>query len=123
MSKCPGLHCPGCGDGGFPWELVAALAAVVGVVLFVLAHLVLIAAGLAVAAVVTGAAVWFLRRFMVAEWNHRAPRAALHATVTAEAISAAQRPAIEAPALHIHFHGISAEAAAAIIAPPARFRP
>ena len=104
---------------GIPWELAAMAAAAAAVVLFILAHLVVIAAGLAVAAVLTAVTVWFLRRFMVLQWA-TAPlperQAALTATVTAEAIAAPpQRPAIEAPALHIHFHGLAPEDAAAIL--------
>lgn len=43
----------------------------------------------------------------------RTRRATLPAAVTVQAGSAAQRPVIEATALHIHFHGLSAADAAA----------
>ena len=132
--RCPGLHCDGCGDGGglaSILALVPAALAAVAVEVFVLAHLVAIAAGVAVLAVVTLAAVLFLRRFMVVDWAPgRVPAAlpvpatALPVPAAAEAVSAPRRAAIEAPAqhLHIHVHGLAPEDAAAVIrqAVPAR---
>jgi hypothetical protein len=133
MFRCPGLHCDGCGDGGglaSILALVPAALAAVAVAVFVLAHLVAIAAGVAVLAVVTLAAVLFLRRFMVVDWAPRRVPAALPVPATAlpvpaaEAVSAPRRAAIEAPAqhLHIHVHGLAPEDAAAVIrqAVPAR---
>jgi hypothetical protein len=127
--RCPGLHCDGCGDGGglaSILALVPAALAAVAVAVFVLAHLVAIAAGVAVLAVVTLAAVLFLRRFMVVDWAPAAlpvPATALP-VAAAEAVSAPRRAAIEAPAqhLHIHVHGLAPEDAAAVIrqAVPAR---
>lgn len=103
---------------GFPWELLGGLTAAVAVVLFVLAHLVVIAVGLAVAAVVTVAAVRFLRRFMVVGWAPRTQRATLQASVAARAVSEPQRPAIETAAqhLHLHLHGWSVDDLAAFTA-------
>jgi hypothetical protein len=131
--RCPGLHCDGCGDGGglaSILALVPAALAAVAVAVFVLAHLVAIAAGVAVLAVVTLAAVLFLRRFMVVDWAPGRVQAALPVLATAlpvpaaEAVSAPRRAAIEAPAqhLHIHVHGLAPEDAAAVIrqAVPAR---
>jgi hypothetical protein len=125
--RCPGLHCDGCGDGGglaSILALVPAALAAVAVAVFVLAHLVAIAAGVAVLAVVTLAAVLFLRRFMVVDWAPAALPVTALPVAAAEAVSAPRRAAIEAPAqhLHIHVHGLAPEDAAAVIrqAVPAR---
>jgi hypothetical protein len=117
VSKCPGGHCPGCGSGGFPWGLLVGLVAAVAVALFVFAHLVFIAVGLAVTGVVTGGFVLVLRRFAIVDWAPRRERLAVTATASARPIAARDREAIEAPAqhLHLHLHLVSAEEAAAII--------
>jgi hypothetical protein len=113
MSSCPGLHCPGCGDGGLPVALIAGAAGIGLVVWFVLANLVFIAVGLAAAAVITAGSVMFLRRFAVLDWN--TGRTALPRTVTAEAIPARHREAIAPVHQHLHFHGVPAEDIAVIV--------
>ena len=112
--SCPGLHCPGCGDGGLPVALIAGAAGIGLVVWFVIANLVFIAIGLAAAAVITTGSVMFLRRFAVADWN-TARRPALPRTATAEAITMPSREAIAPVHQHLHFHGVSPEDIAAII--------
>jgi hypothetical protein len=99
------------GGSGFPWELAAGLLAAAAVAVFVLAHLAVLAIGLPSVAAVTGVAVQFLRRYMVLDFAPRRVRAA----VALQAVAAAQRPAIEAPALHIHIHGLAPEDVAAVI--------
>ena len=105
------------GGGGFPWELAGGLATAAAVAVFVFAHLVFIAVGLVAVAVVTGITVLALRRFMVLDFAPRPVQATVAAAVIAEAISAPRREAIEAPAqhLHIHFHGLAPDDAAAVI--------
>jgi hypothetical protein len=120
---CPGLHCDGCGSGGLPVALIAGAAGIGLVTWFVLANLVVIAIGLAVAAGITAGSVIFLKRFAVLDWREYAPRPALPLTVTAEInrerhqAVGEPRQAIEAPAqhVHLHFHGRDVPAAHASI--------
>jgi hypothetical protein len=112
---CPGLHCPGCGDGALPVALIAAAASIGLVTWFVLANLVLIAAGVAFTAVVTATAVRLLYRHApLIDWAPQ-PSRAIRATVPAQAISnlvhVQDLPAINGgQQLHIH---VSDPAAAA----------
>jgi hypothetical protein len=58
MSKCPGLHCPGCGDGdGGIGALIAVLVAlaIVAAVLHAIWHIIVEAAEIAALAVVSAA--------------------------------------------------------------------
>jgi hypothetical protein len=107
----------GGGGGGLGQlaALVAVAAAAVAVVLFVIEHLALIAAGLVTAAIVTAVSVRLLHRFTLVQWAPRPYRGTLPAAVTIQAVSAPHRPAIEAAALHIHLHDVSAGEAAAIM--------
>ena len=100
------------GGRGFPLELAAGLAAAVAVALFVLAHWLFLAVGLAAVAVLTMAAVAFLRRYMVVGWAPRPQQA----TAPVQAIPAARPLAIEGGQhVHFHFHGdVSAGHAEAI---------
>lgn len=97
--------------------VVVGAVALVAVVAFVVANLLLIAAGVGVLGLGTLAVMQFLKRFMVVV--HDPPRAAPNQTAEISrgyplprnlAITQAPR-AIEAPAQHVHFHfhGMSAE--------------
>jgi hypothetical protein len=117
--SCPGLHCPGCGNGGLPVALIAGAAGIGLVTWFILANLVFIALGLAATAVIVPGAVLFLKRFAVPDWN-TSRRAALPRTVTAEAIPAPARAAIAPVHQHLHFHGVTPDDIAVIIGQQAR---
>ncbi|MFI5064732.1 MAG: hypothetical protein ACHP9Z_12240, partial [Streptosporangiales bacterium] len=105
-----------------PVVVIAALALAAGaVLLWLVAHLVLIAAGVGVLGIGTLALVQFLKRWMVCV--HDVPEPATAVRVTRGyplprnlAITQAPR-AIAAPAqhIHLHFHGLPAEDIAAII--------
>ena len=116
MSSCPGLHCPGCGDGGLPVALVLGGAGVIAAVVFVMENLAIIAAGLGLTGAVVLGSVLALRRFAVLDWN-TVRRPALPRTVTAEAIPARHREAIARGSQHLHFHfdGMSPEDIAVIV--------
>ena len=112
---CPGLHCPGCGHGGLPVALIAGAVAIGLVTWFVLANLVLIAIGLAVAAVVTVTAVGLLYRHApLIDWAPQRSRA-IKATVPAQAIPVPRRSAIEG-GQHVHIHVSDPGAAADLVA-------
>jgi hypothetical protein len=118
--KCPGLHCPGCGDGGLPVALIAGAVAIGLVTWFVLANLVLIAIGLAVAAVVTVTAVLLLYRHApLIDWAPQ-PSRAIRATVPAQAIPNARALRRHLPAIedgqHLHIHVSDPGAAADLVA-------
>jgi hypothetical protein len=121
---CPGLHCPGCGDGGQPVALIAGAAAIGLVTWFVLANLVAIVIGLVTAAVVTTTAVRLLYRHApLIDWAPQ-PSRAIRATVPAQAISNPDHgrdlPAINGgQQLHIH---VSDPAAAADLVAAVRGR-
>ena len=88
-------------------------------VLFILTHLVIILLGAASIGVVTLGTVLVLKRwFTVLDFAPPQLRTAVAAPVTAEAIPAPRRPAVEAPSrhLHLHFHDVSAGDIAAVIA-------
>jgi hypothetical protein len=113
--KCPGLHCPGCGDGEIPVALIAGAAAVIAAAVFVLEHLEEIAIGLVVAAVVTVTAVRLLYRHApLIDWAPQRSRA-IKATVTAQAIPVPRQPAVDA-ARHLHIHVSDPAAAADLVA-------
>ena len=117
--KCPGLHCPGCGDGGLPVALIAGAVAIGLVTWFVLANLVLIAAGVAFTAVVTATAVRLLYRHApLIDWAPQRSRA-IKATVTAQAISNPNH-SLDLPAIaggqHVHIHVSDPAAAADLVA-------
>lgn len=62
MSKCPGVHCPGCGDGG-GWGLLVGLAATGAAVWLVMTYLWVIGVAVGVTlAAVAGVMVWMARR-------------------------------------------------------------
>src|ERR1039457_1731791 len=112
---CPGLHCPGCGHGGLPVALIAGAVAIGLVTWFVLANLVLIAIGLAVAAVVTVTAVGLLYRHApLIGWAPQRSRA-IKATVPAQAIPVPRRSAIEG-GQHVHIHDSDPGAATDLVA-------
>ena len=106
MFKCPGLHCPGCGDGD-GWAvtaLIVALAVIVAVLRAIWHTLVEIAeiaawtvlgiAGVAAAAAIGYAAL----RVRAGLASRRAtPTAVIIGDVTHGSISAAETPAIEPP--------------------------
>jgi hypothetical protein len=99
MSKVCHAHCPDEGIGlGILVLAAAAVAVVLAVVAFIVAHAVVLALGLAVVAVAEVAMHRFLLRHTVLT-RPAAARAAVQAAGPAEAITAARRLAIEAPAV------------------------
>lgn len=115
--KCPGLHCPGCGDGGLPVALIAGAAGISLVTWFVLANLVLIAVGLTIAAVTTATAVRLLYRHApLIDWAPQRSRA-IKATATFLTLEKSHQSAINGgQQLHIHVSdpGTAADLVAAI---------
>lgn len=97
----------------------AVLAVVAAAVSFVVTYLAFIVAGLALVGVITAASVYLLsKRFNQPDWAVRTAPAPQHAIAVPETVQRAlsvPQQAIEAPAQHIHFHGLSAEDIAAII--------
>jgi hypothetical protein len=98
-----------------PVALIAGAVAIGLVTWFVLANLVLIAIGLAVAAVVTVTAVGLLYRHApLIDWAPQRSRA-IKATVPAQAIPVPRRSAIEG-GQHVHIHVSDPGAAADLVA-------
>jgi hypothetical protein len=98
MSRCPGLHCPGCGDSGGWWIVGGVVAA--GAVVYAARHFIelvvrfaaLTVLGLAVLAASVAVIVWMARRGGdVATVSHGALPAPERPALTA-------RPAREVPA-------------------------
>lgn len=106
--RCPGLHCPGCRDGGGLVLVVIGIVAAAAVGAWLAAHVWEVIAVTAACAVLAVAAAVALSR-----WADRrgAPRGAerpfLVAREVPAAVSPAGRPALEVRELHIHLDGLA----------------
>ena len=131
MSKCPGLHCKGCGDGGGIGIAIAVI--VVALVIAAIAKPVEHAAVdvlhfLEVAAIVTGCVVgagllgaggWLVvRRRRIALTASERPAPVVARVHAAAPVAGRTEPTAAIPArpqeLHLHLHGVSAADVAAI---------
>jgi predicted lipid-binding transport protein (Tim44 family) len=127
MVRCPGLHCDGCGGHGgglLPLLLIgAAVTATAGALSAVLADILdalLIVTLTATVCMVAVLTVKIRRSQMLLV--QRGPAWSGIAASPVQAVPAPPRRAIAARILHIHFHGLAPEDAAAVIrqAVPAR---
>jgi hypothetical protein len=117
--SCPGLHCDGCaqpGRGGGCAAVIAIAAAAVAVELleWIAAHaLELMVVTAMCVAMAIGAVVALFRWAARRDARHAAERPFLTAREV-PAVTATVRREIAAPAIHLHFHGATTEAAAII---------
>jgi hypothetical protein len=139
MGHPDGAHTHGSGGSGIGTAVLVVLGAALAMNLAgpvaaaagELLHIVMVAAG-----VILGLGVAVLAAVITWRLRHRRPRTPQDALAAnyrgvvpppgagaSGAVTAAQRPALEQPVVHLHLHGVSAEDIAAILARRDRPRP